>query len=196
MKYKIGGNSLIEKFVLIGVNPKNAPPTIIGKNAVIRSHSIIYAGNKIGDNFQTGHGVLVREFNEIGDGVSIGSHSVIEHHVKIDDNVRIHSGSFIPEYSRLEEGCWIGPGVLLTNAKYPSSPLTKNYLIGPIIRKNAKVGAGAIILPGVIIGIGVLVGAGSVVTKDVPDGAVVAGNPAQIINQTKNLVFANGEKPY
>jgi len=57
--------------------------TTIGDNCAIRFHTVIYAGNKIGNNFQTGHGVNIREFNEIGDNVSIGTHSIIEHHIKM-----------------------------------------------------------------------------------------------------------------
>jgi len=57
---------------------------VIGDGAVIRSHTVIYAGNRIGRGFQTGHGVMIRESNTIGDEVSIGTGSVIEHHVVIE----------------------------------------------------------------------------------------------------------------
>ena len=125
--------------------------------------------------------VNIREFNEIGDNVSIGTLSVIEHHVTIADSVRIHTQVFIPEYTILEEGAWIGPNVVFTNAMYPLSPGVKDSLVGPTVRKRAKIGANSTLLPGVVIGEDALVGAGSVVTKNVPDGTVVAGNPARII---------------
>ena len=80
---------------------------------------MIYAGNVIGRNFQTGNKVNIRESNRIGDNVSVGTLSVIEHHVEIGNNVRIHTQVFIPEFSVLEDGCWIGPNVVFTNAKYP-----------------------------------------------------------------------------
>jgi acetyltransferase-like isoleucine patch superfamily enzyme len=115
--------------------------------------------------------------------------SVIEHHVEIGDNVRIHTQAFIPEYSVLEEGCWIGPNVVLTNAKYPMSPGAKDRLAGPVIRKGAKIGANATLLPGVVIGENALVGAGAVVAHDVPPGAVVAGNPARVIRQVAELPY-------
>ena len=187
----IGDNAELAPYTIIGEPQKGKKSgemaTIIGDNAVIRSHTVIYAGNRIGDNFQTGHGVLLREENEIGNNVSIGSHSVVEHHVKIGNSVRIHSQAFIPEFSVLEDECWIGPNVVLTNAVYPLSPDAKINLKGPIIEYGAKIGANATLLPGVIIGKGALVGAGAVVTKDVPEGAVVAGNPARVINHTSNL---------
>jgi acetyltransferase-like isoleucine patch superfamily enzyme len=187
-----GGYSL-GAFVIIGQVPKegmvDVPQVIIGDGACIRSHTVVYYGNVIGKNFQTGHGTLVRELNEIGDDVSIGSGSTVEHHVKIGQGVRLHSHVFIPEYSILEDGCWIGPHVVFTNARYPKSPNAKNELVGPTVESGAKIGANSTILPGVKIGRNALIGAGSVVTKDVPEGAVVVGNPARVINQVVNLPY-------
>ena len=194
---QIGRDAIIEEYVIIGVPPRGKQPgelpTIIGNNAVIRSHTVIYAGNTIGDDFQTGHHVLVREENEIGNHVSIGSSSVVEHHVKMGNNVRIHSQAFVPETTILEDGAWIGPNAVITNAAYPLSPNVKNELKGATVRKNAKVGANATLLPGVTIGENALVGAGAVVTKDVPAGKVVAGNPAKIINDVADLPYGDGE---
>jgi acetyltransferase-like isoleucine patch superfamily enzyme len=187
----LGANHHIDDFVIIGVPPREPQPeameTSIGAGAIIRSHTIIYAGNRIGVNFQTGHSVMIRELNEIGDNVSIGTHSIIEHHVKIGDGVRIHSNVFIPEYSILEEDAWVGPHAVLTNALYPRSPDAKANLRGPRLMKGSKIGANATLLPGVIVGRNALVGAGSVVVEDVPDGKVVVGNPARIIRDVSEL---------
>ena len=163
--------------------------TIIGSGAQIRSHTVIYDGNRIGDRFQTGHGVLVREDNIIGDDVSIGSGSILEHHIRIGNGVRLHSNVFVPEFTVLEAGCWIGPNVVFTNAKYPRSPRVKDELIGAHVEIGAKIGANATILPGVHIGRDAVIGAGAVVTKDVPPGAVVVGNPARQINHVTNLPY-------
>ena len=187
---KLGKDCVVEDFVIIGAPPKGYRAgeleTVIGDNAIIRSHTVIYAGNSIGNNFQTGNKANIRELNEIGDDVSIGTLSVVEHHVKIGHGVRIHSQAFIPEYCVLEEGCWIGPNVVLTNAKYPNRSDTKHNLQGVTIRRNAVVGANVTILPGVNIGEHAIVGAGSVVTKDISGEEIVVGNPAKMI---KNINF-------
>jgi acetyltransferase-like isoleucine patch superfamily enzyme len=186
---ELGGGATVDPWVVLGYPVSSAPGATlrIGIDAVIRSHTVIYAGSVIGDAFQTGHGVLVRESNEIGDHVSIGSHSVVEHHVRIGDGVRIHTGAFIPEYSVLERGSWIGPHVVFTNAPYPLSPDAKRSLRGPHLKPGAKVGANATLLPGVVIGADALVGAGAVVTIDVPDRTVVAGNPARVIRSIDDI---------
>jgi acetyltransferase-like isoleucine patch superfamily enzyme len=105
------------------------------------------------------------------------------------NGVRIHSQAFVPEYSVLEDNCWIGPNVVITNAKYPRSPRVKETLKGAIIRQGAKIGANSTLLPGIEIGENALVGAGSVVTKNVPAGTVVVGNPAYVIKQISELPY-------
>lgn len=182
---EFGKNVIVEDFCEIGVPPRGKKPgelkTKIGDNAHIRSQTTIYADNEIGKNFQTGNKVNIRESNIIGDDVSIGTLSIVEHHVKLEDGVRCHSQVFVPEYSILRKGCWLGPNVVLTNAKYPNRPETKNQLEGPVIEEEAVIGANATILPGVIVGQNSIVGAGAVVTKNVAPETKVIGNPARKI---------------
>jgi acetyltransferase-like isoleucine patch superfamily enzyme len=190
---KLGENVIIEDHCIIGVPPRGYNDgeleTIIGDNSVIRSGTVIYAGNKIGNNFQTGNKANVRELNSIGDNVSIGTLSVVEHHVEIAYGVRIHTQVFIPEYSKLEKDCWIGPNVVFTNAMYPKSPSVKENLIGPTIKSRAIIGANSTLLPGVIIDEDAVIGAGSVVTKDVDAGVVVCGNPAKELKKKSDLPY-------
>lgn len=183
----------IDDFVVLGKPPRGKAPgelaLTFGAGCVIRSHSVIYAGNSIGTGFQTGHSTIIREENEIGDDVSIGTHSVVEHQVKIGNGVRLHTRVFVPEFSVLEDNCWLGPGVMVTNARYPRSAGVKDRLVGAYIEAGAIIGAHAVLLPGVRIGARALVGAGSVVTKDVEPGAIVAGNPARVLNRIENVQF-------
>ena len=187
----LGADSVVSDYVIIGTAPRGHEPgelkTIIGKNSVIRSHTVIYAGNVIGDNLQTGHHVMIRESNEIGDNVSIGTQSIVEHHVRISLGVRIHSQAFIPEFSIIEEGAWIGPNVVFTNALYPLGAGVKESLKGPHLKAGCKIGANSTLLPGVTIGVNSVVGAGSVVVKDVPDGVVVVGNPARFLKNVNEI---------
>ncbi len=190
-----GGAYTLGPFVIVGQAPRGHQPgdlaTRIGAGAYINSHTVIYAGNSIGTNLRVGHGVLIREQNEIGDDVSIGSGSNVEHHVRIGNRVRLHSNVFVPELSVLEDDCWLGPNVVVTNARYPATPTTKEELVGVYIEKRAKIGANTTILPGVRIGTNALVGAGAVVTVDVPPGAVVVGNPARIIKYISQIPAYN-----
>jgi acetyltransferase-like isoleucine patch superfamily enzyme len=193
----IPDDAQIEDYVVIGLGPNgdrsSIQPTRIGSGPVIRSHSVIYAGVVIGSNFHAGHGTLIREHCEFGDNVSVGSGTVIEHHVRIGENVRIHSQTFIPEFTELKDGCWIGPKVTFTNAKFPNSPAAKESLSPATVDEGAIVGAHATIMPGVTIGARALVGAAAVVTRDVPPGKVVVGNPARIVNDVADIPEYNNE---
>ena len=188
---KLGKNCIVEEYAVIGALPRGAKEgeleTVIGDNAVIRSHTIIYGDNIIGNNFQTGNKANIRESNEIGNDVSIGTLSVIEHHVTIGSNVRIHTQAFIPEYTVLEEGAWIGPNVVFTNALHPQCPKVMECLKGATVKKCAIVGANSTILPDITLGENCFVAAGAVVTDDIPAGKVAAGNPAKVIKDVSDF---------
>jgi acetyltransferase-like isoleucine patch superfamily enzyme len=196
----LGKNVIVEDFVVLGAVPRGRKEgdleTVIGDDAVLRSHSVVYAGNVIGVGFQTGNHASIREENVIGDNVSVGTKSVVEFKTKIGDDVRIHSQVFVPEYCILEDGCWVGPNVVLTNAKYPNSKRSKEFLEGVVVGKGAVIGANVTVLAGVKIGAGSLIGAGSVVTKDVLRGKVVVGNPARVIGEVSSLKYPDGERAY
>jgi len=178
----IGEGAVVEDYCVIGAPPQGAKPgslkTVIGPGAIIRSHTVIYAGNEIGAMFQTGNKANIRELNIIGDDISVGTMSVIEHHVAIASSVRIHTQVFIPEHCIIEEGVWIGPNAVLTNTRYPASKNVKDNLEGVTLKKRCRVGANVTILPGITVGENALIGAGSVVTKDIDSGVVVYGVPA------------------
>lgn len=176
----LGADIQIGPFCVLGIDPDAvSAPLRIGTGSTVRSHTVIYRATEVGDRFHAGHGVLIREHTTIADGVSIGSHSVIEHHVHIDDGVRVHSNCFVPEHSVLESGAWLGPGVLVTNSRYPNRPDSKQRLEGVHIEAGAVIGAGVVLLPGVRVGHGAVVGAGAVVVRDVEPGQTVVGNPAR-----------------
>lgn len=185
----LGENSVIEDFCIVGAPFKgqHGEKTIIGANAVIRSHSVIYAGNMIGDNFQTGNKANIRELNSIGNNVSIGTLSVVEHHVIIGNGVRIHSQAFIPEFTELQDDCWVGPNVVMTNARIPNTPDAKKQLKGPVVKIGATIGANSTILPGVVVGKESLIGAGTIVTGDVADNVVFVGTPGRVTKPYRKI---------
>lgn len=161
---------------------KNYPLTI-GQKSIIRSQTVIYANSIIGDNFQTGHHVTIRENSEIGNHVRIGTYSDIQGDCTIQDYVNIHSNVFIAQKSVIKKYAWLFPHVVLTNDPNPPSETE----LGIIVEEFAAVAARAVVLPGVVIGEGSLAGAGAVVTKDVEAGKVVVGNPAKVLCDTKQI---------
>ena len=114
----------------------------------------------------------------IGQNVNVCSHCLIENDVVIGNNVTVKSGVQIWDGITIEDDVFIGPNVTFTNDKTPRSKQYPDEFLKIRVCKGASIGANATILPGITIGEGAMVGAGAVVTKDVPAGATVYGNPA------------------
>ena len=195
-----GNNVEIGEFVIIGKPPLGKKDgeleTIIGENSIIRENTIIYSGNLIGKNFQTGHHVVIRENNKIGNDVSVGTFCEIAFNVKIGNNVKFHSDCHIYEDTIIEDEVRFNPGVYVLNTKYPYRPGEKPVIEPVIIRKGAIIAAKSVLMPGVEIGKYSLVGAGSLVLKSVPEYAVVYGRPATIKGDIRNLKDKNGNQMY
>ncbi len=170
---------------------ENAKTTVLGHHCTIRQGSIIYADVVCGDYFQTGHHVLVREFSTFGNHVLIGTNTVIDGHVEIADFVKIESNCYIPTHTKIGSRVFIGPGVILTNDKYPLKMRDNYKAESPVIEDGVTIGGGATILPGVTIGHGSFIAAGSVVTKDVPPMSLVKGNPGRVKSLPNNLKELN-----
>ena len=199
---KIGSDSFIHGPSIIGQPPRGKQagelPVIIGRGAIIRPFTTIYAGNRIGESFQTGQGASIREDNQIGNGVSVGTNAILEFENRIGDNVRIHSGCFL-EMVTIADHVFIGPNTVFTDDPHPMNcPRYKECLGGARVEDLVRIGANVTVLPGVVIGKNSLLGAGSVVVHDVPPGSVVAGNPARVIKKIEDLTCPPGyfEKPY
>jgi len=118
---------------------------------------------------------------KIGRNCKIDAYVYIEEGVVIGDNCKIRPFVFIPTGVTIEDDVFIAPGVIFTNDKYPK--VRGEWKLMPIrVKKGASIGSGVVILPGVTIGENALIGAGAIVTKDVPDNAIVAGNPARLLH--------------
>ncbi|MCC7550394.1 MAG: acetyltransferase [Methanobacterium sp.] len=168
----------VHENVILGVSYKfRSKPPQIGKNAQLRSNTVIYNDVDIGNDFQTGHGVLVREKTTIGDKVLVGTNTVIEGHSKIGSNISIQSNVYIPKNSIIEDNVFIGPCACFTNDRYP---LRVDYeLKGPIIHNGASIGANSTFLSGIEVGEGAMVAAGAIVTRDIPPHYLAIGAPAK-----------------
>ena len=182
LRVRLGRHTIIDHQAVIGYLPTrklNDSTLKIGAGAKIRSGSVIYLGSTIGQGFETGHNVIIREENEIFDYVKIWSNTVVDYRCKIGNNVKIHNNCYISQLSRVEDDVFIAPGVLLANEKYPTGKFSDERTSGPVIRKGARLGIGSIIMPGVVVGENSLVGAGALVTRNVPPRSVVYGIPAR-----------------
>lgn len=197
---KLGNDVKTEDFVVLGESSgKSGNPgeLFIGDNSLLRSGTVIYYGVRAGNSLQTGHNAVIREGNILGDNVVIGVNSYLGPGNKIGNNVVVHTSCFL-EDAVVEDNVIFGPHVTLLNDPHPRCPRYKECVGGVKIKKGARIGANVTILPGVTIGERALVGAGSVVTKDVPPGAVVVGNPAKIVKKVNELICEKGfyEKVY
>lgn len=188
---KIGEGLVKDEGVIIGAKGRTSGTIEMGKNARLRSGTVIYERVKIGDDFKTGHNAVIRENNVIGNNVVVGVNTYLGPENHIGDNVNIHTGCFL-EMATIEDDVAFGPHVVLTDDLHPRCPRFEECVGGVKIKKGAKIGANVTILPGVTIGENALVGSGSVVTKDVPSRAVVVGNPAKVIKTIDELTCRMG----
>jgi acetyltransferase-like isoleucine patch superfamily enzyme len=149
--------------------------------------------NCIAPDVQLGKRVKLSKFInlygcEVGDHTKIGAFVEIQKNARIGKNCKISSHSFVCEGVTIEDNVFVGHGVTFINDAYPRATNSegelqseKDWKVGPtLVKKGASIGSGATILSNLVIGENALVGAGSVVTHDVPDNAIVAGNPAKL----------------
>lgn len=150
VEIQIARDSEIDEDVILGYPSgrlKQKGRVLIGDHAKIRSGSIIYQSVTIGHHFETGHHVVIREENEIGDSVSIWTNTIVDYGCRIGDRVKIHSNCYVAQYTVVEDDVFIAPGVIFANDKYPVS----SHLEGPEVRRGARIGVNVTLLPGVVV---------------------------------------------
>lgn len=184
---ELGAGCVVDAAAIVGYRPgrgDRTSPTRMGAGSRVRAGSVVYGAVTIGDSFETGHGVVVREENRIGTGVSIWNNTTVDYGCVIGDHVKIHCNCYIAQFTTIEDDVFLAPGVTIANDPHP---ICTKCMQGPTIRRGARIGVGAILLPQIVIGENALIGSGSVVTADVPAGMLAVGNPARIVGPVGSL---------
>src|SRR5437762_2392389 len=189
---KLGEGVKVLEHAVVGKQPALSPrstakrdplePTEIGDGTIVSTGAVVFAGAKVGARVILGDQSCVRERVSVGDDVVIGRGSLVENDTTIGAVTKIQAHAYITAYSTLEDNVFIAPCVATTNDNFMGRTERRHELIkGPTIRRGARVGGAAVLLPGIEIGEEAFVGAGAIVIRDVPPRAVVVGSPARQI---------------
>ena len=208
---RIGDNCKILDGAILGKRPAKAslsaitgetkeyPPLVLGKAVTVGAACILYVGAEIGDMVFFGDQATVREDVKIGEYTIIGRGATIENKVTIGRKCKVETEAYITAMTTIEDYCFIAPEVTFTNDNFLGrTEERKKHFGGPVLRRGARIGANATILPGLEIGADAVVAAGSVVTKDVKPRVIVLGSPAKYLKNVpeeqliENQVFYDG----
>lgn len=189
---RLGEGVVLQDWVVIGIPPRGVAPgaleTVIEAGAVIRSHTVIYAGSRIGTGFKTAHRAILGPGLEIGANCSVGNSSVVMGYARLFDGAKVHGHCTIGAFSIIQEQAWVGPYCLFeSEAQKP-----------PIIATGAIIGAKVYVASGVRVGERALVAAGAVITRDVPPYRLIAGNPPRAMRDITRLTcpYELIDRPY
>jgi UDP-2-acetamido-3-amino-2,3-dideoxy-glucuronate N-acetyltransferase len=189
---KLGADVEIGDYAVLGKQPvlgprstaarEELPPLIVGDGVRILSHAVVFAGTRLGAGVIVGDQACVRERCELAGDVVIGRGALVENDVSVGGRTKVQANAYVTAYSTLDEDVFIAPCVVTANDNFMGRTERRHELRqGPTIRRGARIGAGAVLLPGIEIGEEAFVGAGAVVLHDVPARAVMVGNPARRI---------------
>jgi acetyltransferase-like isoleucine patch superfamily enzyme len=188
----IGDGCRIGDNVVLGKQPapsprstakrEELPPLELGEETIVSTGSVVFAGTRIGARVILGDQSCVRERCALGDDVVVGRGSLVENDTTIGARTKIQANAYVTAYSILEDDVFIAPCVVTTNDNFMGRTEQRHALRnGPTIRRGARIGGGAVLLPGIEVGEEAFVGAGAVVVRNVPPRALVVGNPARQI---------------
>lgn len=188
---RIGRGCRIDDYAVLGKTPsrgkisaltqeKPLPALRIGDHCKIGAHAVIYRGARIGKDCLIADMAQIREDVTVGAMTIVGRAAYVENKVKVGSKVKIESHAYLCALSVVGDGCFIAPGAVFTNDNFMARTKERfKFHKGPTLKKGARVGAHATILPGVTLHEDAVAAAGAVVTKDVPARTLVAGCPAR-----------------
>lgn len=182
---EIGDNCSIGDFCVIGhPGPGDNGPLVLGADATVRSHSVLYQGSLIGPKLETGHHVVIREGATIGENLRIGNFSDIEGNGKIGDFVRMHAYAHVGKGSVIGDFVWLFSLTTLMNDPLPPSHLADPVTIGDMV----TICVNAQLMPGANIGRGAFIAAGAVASGEIPCGALITGSDSEIAGPVRLLM--------
>ena len=187
----IGDHVRIDDNCVIGKLPMKAamsaitqdqllPPCQVGDHCLIGALTVIYRGCQLGSHVMVADLASIREEVEIGNYTIIGRGVTVENKVRIGQRCKIETEAYVTALSEIEDSCFVAPEVSFTNDNFLGRTKERfRFHKGATLKRGARIGANATVLPGVCLGADSLVAAGSVVTHDVPGGKIVCGVPAR-----------------
>ena len=158
-------------------------PARLGDGVSVGAGAVVLAGAELGAGCVVGDQAHVRERTTIGAASVVGRGVSVENDVRVGARVRLQTNAYITAWSVVEDDVFVAPGVITTNDPTAGRRAPGQELRGPRLRRGCRIGAGAVLLPGVEIGEEAFVAAGAVVTADVPARAVVMGVPARVVRE-------------
>ena len=202
----IGENVRIDDHAVVGKLPMRAanstlkavgelPPAQIGERCIVGSQTVIYRGCTIGPRVLVADLATIRENVTVGEATIVGRGVAIENFTIVGAFVKLETNCYITAYSTIEDRCFVAPGVTTTNDNFLGRTEERfKHTKGPTLKKGARVGGNATLLPGVVLHEDSLVAAGAVVTRDVPAEKTVVGAPAKVWRDTKPEQLLRNQK--
>jgi acetyltransferase-like isoleucine patch superfamily enzyme len=182
---ELGDGALVEPGVDICHPTRSGErrPVRLGAGVLVRSGCVLYSGVELGAGSQTGHHVVVREDTKVGEHSVLGTAATVEERITIGDHVLLETQAHIAGLTVIEDYVFVGPSCVTANDPrmlHRRAGVREN-LVGAVLRWGCRLGAGAVLMPGVTVGREALVSAGSMVARDIPDGTLAAGNPVRLL---------------
>lgn len=189
----IGAGASIEDHAVLGKRPRLARHSraagaevaelTVGSGASIGAGAVVFAGASIGAAAIVGDQAFIRERASVGEGSVIGRGSVVDNDVAVGARVRVQTNVYLTAFTVVEDDVFLGPGAITSNDNTMGRHGRELSLRGATLRRACRVGAGAVLLPGVEIGEEAFVAAGALVAADVPPRALVMGVPARVVRE-------------
>ena len=190
---RLGAGCVVEDLVVLGKRPRlrrgssaaavELGDLVLGDGVTVCCGAVVYAGAEVGADSIIGDQAQVREGSRIGARSVVGRASCVDFNAVVGDRVSIQTGVYVTSWAVVEDDVFLGPGVLMTNDDTMGCHPKGEPLAAPVVRRAARVGGAAVLVPGVEIGPEAFIGAGAVVTRDVAAREVVLGVPARVVRR-------------